>query len=258
MLLIDLGNSSLKWALTTGKDLVRSGHWHHGEFTPRAGAERLMQAAGGVSVQRILMSAVARPATVTAVEQALRQVFGVTPEKLVSPPAACGLRNAYTEPAQLGADRWAAMVAAWRRAAGPVVVVDCGTAVTVDAVDGRGAMLGGAIFPGLQLLRDSLLEGTGSVRPRGEGEVELVTRSTDDAVAVGVQTGWQGAVMQLVQRYRQLLGVVAPVFLTGGDAARLGDVLPAPVECYPELVLEGLNIIARENASRADATGLLS
>ena len=254
LLLVDAGNSSLKWALTSGDRFVERGSWRHDECTATEGVAQIGRVAGVRSVQRIVFSAVVGSARLEELQQALLQQFAVTAELQRPAKLACGLRNAYQDPAQLGMDRWAALLAAWHRAQGPVLVVDCGTAVTVDAVDREGAMVGGAIFPGLALLRSSLLQGTAEVRPRGDGAPQLETRSSADAVALGVYQGWQGAIAQLVALFRQRLGQETPVFLTGGDAARLHG-LPGPLECYPELVLEGLNLLAQESAPLTSVTG---
>jgi type III pantothenate kinase len=123
-------------------------------------------------------------------------------------------------------------------------VVDCGTAVTVDALSADGEFLGGAVFPGLRLLRDSLVQGTAGI-PATEGDAtDCLARSTADGVAAGTLFGLAGAVERLIDEYRRTLGETTRVFLTGGDAPALAARLRAAHTPVPDLVLKGLARIA--------------
>jgi len=149
-----------------------------------------------------------------------------------------GLRNRYRDPSQLGADRLAAAVGAYRLAGGPVVVADAGTALTVDAVSGAGEFLGGAIWvgpqTGLAALRRSAAQLDFPV-----GKPALPGTDTASCLAAGAHWGTAGAVRELAARLREVIGTGAPLVLTGGAAGDLAAVLPF-ARLEPDLVLIGL------------------
>ena len=158
------------------------------------------------------------------------------------------LRNETLQPDRVGADRLLGALAAYRRVGAPCVVVDAGTAITVNAVRSDGAFLGGAIFPGLAMMARALAEGTAllpTVAPAAD--VPLVGKSTEQAIAVGIRRGAAGAVAGLIAAARQTVGPGARVVLTGGDAERLAEFLPPDCRLtFPNLVLEGLVFAYRE------------
>lgn len=153
------------------------------------------------------------------------------------------------KPEQVGIDR---LVNAWearRRLGAPVLVVDFGTATTVDVVDRRGAYRGGAILPGLFLSARALSEGTAKlsfVQPVRFSRA--IGRSTEEAVRSGLFFGTLGAVRELVFRMRKELGAVAPVLATGGAASlfRSEDWFHA---VDPDLTLLGIGHLAERKTS---------
>ena len=114
------------------------------------------------------------------------------------------LVNGYRDPAQLGADRWHAMIAARQSFPGqPLVVVCAGTATTVDSVDASGRFLGGAIAPGTSLMADSLAHGTAGL-PRSAGRPVAMPDNTDDSIATGVADALAGLVERRVRAFGRL------------------------------------------------------
>jgi type III pantothenate kinase len=176
----------------------------------------------------------------------LNQRWGIALERFNAVVSQCGITNAYRDPARLGADRWAALVAARRRTAGTACVVDAGTAVTVDALDANGMFRGGVILPGLALQRAALLRGTAGVAEAQGTEADGLARSTADAVAAGTLLGLAGAIDRLVDEQSRALGATPTIFLTGGDAPRLLPLLRHAVMAAPDLVLEGVARMAEE------------
>ena len=156
----------------------------------------------------------------------------------------CGVRNGYSDPAQLGPDRWAALVAARGLARGAALVVNAGTAVTVDALTRDGEFVGGLILPGLALMTESLARGTARL-PHARGCFELFPRSTADAITSGATQAVCGAVERM---YRALAArELEPEILLGGGAAELlAPHIDLPLRLVPNLVLEGLRVIAQE------------
>lgn len=182
------------------------------------------------------------------------------------------LAVAVPEPEKVGIDRLAAAAAAvWRRPAEqPVVVVDCGTAVTVDLVSAAGAFLGGSIFPGPALLAKALAGGTSQLpevmafagsgaatrlgaaeagSAQAQSEPAMPGSCTAEAIAAGVVLGTRGAVVRLVREAVAVVGPASQVVLTGGGAAVVREELPLAAE-VPDLVLEGVALAASKALAR--------
>lgn len=243
VLFIDVGNTALKWRLHNGADRVQGGGSHGRDWMAMATAlAREVTAAPG----QIWVASVAGGEADGALASALEAVFAVAPSFYYSRADHLGIRNCYREPGRLGVDRWLAMLEGWHQV-GANIVVDCGSALTLDAVDGAGTHLGGYIVPGLTMLEGSLLDSTGSVRfesPRQWLSTEP-GNSTLDCVHNGVIRMTVAFVTDAVVALREAVQDTCTVFLTGGDAERVGRWLDFPVEVAPDLVLDGLERVAR-------------
>ena len=160
-----------------------------------------------------------------------------------------GLRIDYDDPTRIGVDRLAAAAAAHRAApAGrAAVVVDAGTALTVDAIDAKGTFRGGAIAPGLRLGLNALSAGT-SFLPQVElaATTPLLGKNTADGLRSGVLHGSAALVEGLCTRMAAALDSPVAVFLTGGDAPLLQPHIAAVHTCGPNLVLRGLAFAYRQ------------
>jgi len=248
-LLIDSGNSRLKWAMGNQDGLHLSGQLSREEAESEGLAR--MFARLDASPSSIWVANVAGVARQRAMQDAgggrLRERWHF----VVAEAECLGLRNAYRIPAQLGVDRWVAMLAAFRRLGGPLCVVDAGTALTVDAVDAHGQHLGGVIVPGLQMMKNSLRKDTSDIDQRAGGIDAagggLFARSTLEAISFGSLLALAGLVERAVAETGAVAGEPRLV-LTGGDAVRLADSCKLPHQVIPDLVLEGLNLMA-ENVS---------
>jgi len=152
------------------------------------------------------------------------------------------------EPERVGIDRLLGALAAYRRARGACIVVDFGTAVTVNSVDRDGVFLGGAIFPGLAMMARALAGGTALLPEITVSETaSAIGKSTAEAIAAGILHGATGAVANLIVAAGGIVGENAAVLLTGGDAERIAPLLPPHCqEVVPDLVLEGLAIAYHE------------
>ncbi len=236
-LLIDLGNSRLKWAHSA------AGRWGTGDalHAQRDISAVLDEAWGRFGKPgRIVMASVAPTPVRAALADWCQRHWGFEPVVIHARAEQLGVKHCYAQPEALGADRWAALIAARGLTQANACIVDCGTAVTVDALATNGEFRGGAIFPGLRLLRESLVRGTGGIHA-AEGKTDSALGcSTADAVAGGTQHGLIGAVALLVAEQTAALGGQTEVFLTGGDAPLLRAHLKPPVREVPDLVLKGL------------------
>lgn len=243
ILLVDVGNSRLKWACAEGTRLVETGVAEHaGEGL----AGCLEELAKVKKPRRVVVSNVAGEASGAVLTGWTLGRWGLTPELVVARETLCGVRNAYTEPGRLGPDRWAALIGAWSRYRGAACVVDCGTAVTIDVLDGEGTHLGGLILPGIEMMRAALVAGTRGVRPVGEAEVALLARNTAGAVIGGTLYALVAAVDRIAEDVAAETGESPALVITGGDAKVLLPLLAGPWTHQPELVLQGLAVIAAE------------
>ena len=198
--------------------------------------------------QKVVVACVANPKILQAMDQWLLGRWSLQAHVVKAQRELLGVKNHYREPITLGADRWAALIAAHRMSTRPVSVVDCGTAVTVDALSAQGDFLGGVILPGLRLLRSSLVGATQEIREINGDDTSCLGLSTADAVTGGSAFALAGALERILIEQAKQLGKGFQVLVTGGDAVR---VLPrlqveAPVEHVPDLVLRGLALIAEE------------
>lgn len=238
-LLIEIGNTRVKWALAdergrlTEPVALRHGHPAWTEQLPDV-------AAGAVWYASVACPQVHQPLLDWA---SSREVSA--PRRIFSSAHAGGVTNAYSEPGRLGVDRLLACVAAHRRYPGrQVLVADAGTALTVDHVDADGGHQGGMICPGVTTMRHAIRADT-QVRAQDLApQAELLGRDTDTAVAQGTLQ----AALALLERVRALRPA-ASLLVTGGEAPLLMPHLGDRWEMAPALVLEGLELLSRGSGS---------
>jgi type III pantothenate kinase len=241
--LLDLGNTRLKWALQAQPDgwLARGAVDWQGEDLAAALASAWT---GLPPPARVIAASVVDAAREAQVAAVAERLFACTPTWLRTPAHACGVRNAYAEPQRLGVDRFLAMVAAHADGHAPCVLASVGTALTLDALAEDGQHLGGLIAPGPRLMQQSLLGATVRVRPERPGEIVEMADNTADAVASGC---WQAAaalVERFATRSAARLGATPALILGGGDAAPLLPLLLLPARLSQDGVLRGLAVWA--------------
>lgn len=233
VLLIDAGNSRLKWA------------WlRDGRPGDEAGIDvAVLDGAPLASAWRGATAALYTCVAGDAVDAALRGALpsGCAVHRIRSGEQAAGLTNLYERPAQLGADRWVALIGARTLVAGPLVVATAGTATTVDALDEADRFLGGYILPGLHLMLESLARNTADL-PHAQGAPSDWPRNTDDAIL----NGCAGAQAALIARVRDRLGSSATLLLSGGGADALAPHIEGDVRRADNLVLRGLARLAAD------------
>jgi type III pantothenate kinase len=154
------------------------------------------------------------------------------------------VRNGYSNPAQLGVDRWLAVIGAYHRHRDACCVVDAGTALTIDGVDATGQHLGGFIVPGPRLMVESLLTGTSDLADRwawrSTPDPARFPANTRDAIEQGCLISLAGLVANAQRRLEARAGRAPRLILTGGGAQVLAPWLTQPPEFIPDLVLQGL------------------
>ncbi len=172
------------------------------------------------------------------------RIFDAEPLWLRAEKERCGVVNGYERPELLGPDRWAALIAARGLHNGACLVVNAGTATTVDMLGADGRFLGGVILPGVELMRFVLHEHTGRL-PLQEGRYTETPRNTLDAIETGCRHAQAGAIERMYRAFRELDGT--PLCILAGGAGRpLMEQLSVPRRYVENLVLDGLARIALE------------
>ena len=236
-LLFDAGNTRLKWAV------VEDGVWRQqgsADYTDLSALSSVL-----TTTTECHIASVARSQQEIQINTVLAP-FAIVPKWLKSEARFSGVSNRYTNPQQLGVDRWMSLVAARQRTHAPTLVVSVGTAMTVDALSADGEFLGGLIVPGLAMMKQALQQGTAQVSEVA-GSWQTFPCNTADAVQSGVVAALCGAIRLQQARLSTLAGSEPTCFLTGGDAEKLLPHLDMPAEYVPALVLEGIDCVARKD-----------
>ena len=191
LLAIDAGNTRIKWGVHDGA------RWLRQAWVEAVHAAELQPALAGLPpLQAVVVSNVAGAALREVILKALPPT--PAPRWIKSERVQCGVRNGYDDPAQLGCDRWAALIGAHRLHGGPAVVVDAGTALTADALTGDGVFVGGIIVPGADLMRKALAEHTAALKPQ-PGKFSFFPATTGDAIMSGAFDALAGAIERMAR-----------------------------------------------------------
>ena len=250
VLLVDVGNTRIKWALLEGQRLGRSQAAVHSAWGPASYARRLF--GKRTHPLRVWVTSVAGLEVNRALEKAARRAR--VPATFVTVPrAGGGVRVGYFEPWRLGADRFVAAVGAHELFPGmPLCVVGVGTAMTIDLIGANGRHRGGVIVPAPALMVATLFARTHGIHRRAQGGgsgrsagKRFFARSTRDGVVQGARHAAATLIDRAVEEGRTLLGRSPLVVLTGGEAAAVRPLLRSSSVGEPDLVLRGLAVLAR-------------
>ena len=247
ILLVDIGNTRVKWALLRG---VRLGRLRARAHDGQAQVLEAIVRRAPRSVTRVVAVNVAGAKFERALRAASRERFGVRPELIRSTREAGGVRNGYRETWRLGADRWVGVIGARALArARSSVVANAGTALTLDAVSAGGRHLGGAIIPGSTAMIAGIIKGTNGIGRRARGarasRRRLFAADTASALAAGAQFAAAALIDRAVDEAARELRAVPLLILTGGAAPDLKPHLRHKARMVPDLVLHGLAALAR-------------
>jgi type III pantothenate kinase len=239
ILAIDAGNTRIKWGT------YAAGTWRETGACVTADAVKLSALWSHIdAARRIIVANVAGEVAREAIIEATVR-FGADPEFIVSQAAQCGVRSSYEHPEQLGCDRWAALIGAHRLYPGASLVVNAGTALTVDALSDEGLFLGGIIVPGIDLMRRALDAHTAGLRWQ-PGEVRFFPNNTGDAIMSGAAQALAGA----IERTGNFMSASGQdplrVILSGGTAETLRPLIALEAITVENIVLEGLAAMTEE------------
>ncbi len=242
-LLIDIGNTRLKWGVLGDHGIRRTGHISREKIRDQglvALTSKLPR-----HVDTVFASNVAGTSFATRLSGVIGMHCGADVHFARTSSEACGVSNSYRHPRRMGVDRWVAMIGAWSEVGAACLVVDAGTAVTIDAIDDDGTHLGGQILPGVRLMAEALASQTSDIpnvarrAARHGSGLEIFTSSTASAVEHGTMNAVVGAVERAARVLREN-DCDPTIVLTGGDASRILTSLGEEPLHRPHLVLQGL------------------
>jgi type III pantothenate kinase len=255
LMAVDVGNTQTVLGLFEGVEL--RGQWRISTEAQRTSDELAVVFAGLLDlnglelgqVSAMIVSSVV-PGLTRSYRHLAEDVLGV-PFYLVNAEMETGLKNRYDDPAAVGADRIVNAVATGEHYGFPAIIVDIGTATTVEAVDGEGCYLGGAIFTGLYVALEALVARTAKL-PGVDLEEEppsAIATNTPDSIRSGFVYGYAGAIDALVRRLREELGEEnIRVVATGGPAGVIVRHCREIEEFDPNLILKGLRVLYGMNS----------
>jgi type III pantothenate kinase len=249
VLLVDIGNTRIKWARLNGDRVGRLHAAAHSGWGAEDFARRLIASVKGL--ERIVVASVAGAKVDKVLATAAERAGAPKPEFVASRRRAAGVTVGYIEPWRLGVDRFVGVIGAHHlfdhRA---VCVVGVGTALTIDLVDADGTHRGGAIIPAPGLMVESLLKHTNGIRRRarggGAGGAGLFARSTRAAIGQGALYAAAATIDRAVAEARSVVGRAPQVVLTGGGARVVQPLMRCASVSVPDLVLRGLAMLCSE------------
>lgn len=235
-LLVDVGNSGVKIASSNGLDM--SGplmRFEHGVTADALRASYPRQSVAGVWA-----ASVAEQAVNEAIEAEITAAWSCAVHWLATDSQAHGVTCAYPEPTQLGVDRWLALVGARHTITGNVIVIDSGTATTIDALRDDGVHLGGVIVPGLRMMQQALTQHTARLPLVDTRSPAPFADNTAAGIAAGTSLGLVAMIEGICRRQQEILGGEVAYLLTGGAAPWIAAQSALPMRQIPDLVHRGI------------------
>ena len=240
---MDVGNTRLKWGVLQNGAVRRTGHIAQARIRDKG--LQVLTTKIPRDVDDVFVSNVAGASFATRLSGVVGAHCGCEVHFARSERSGWGVTNAYTQPRRMGVDRWVAMIGAWAEVQAACLVVDAGTAVTIDALDDEGKHLGGQIIAGVATMAGALAAATSDIPVvkaapgREAADLDMFARTTAGAVREGAQNAVAGAVDRAI-RTLQSNAYRPRVVLTGGDASRILNALCETPLHRPHLVLQGL------------------
>ena len=236
---LDCGNTRVKWRVRETENIVMRGAFLTSEGFNQSTSEELARS----QIIRVLVGSVLSDEYAKKLAAWSITYLGVNPEFAVSEPHHNGVVNGYQQPEKLGVDRWLAILAATAKAPSPCIIVDCGSAITVDLVTSQGEHLGGYIAPGLRLMREALSTKTNAIKLSqiGYPENDFPGRNTVAAIKSAELAMISGLVDHAKTVLRNYEHSDASLLMTGGDGEWLVSILKDGT-FQEDLVLDGLQI----------------
>ncbi len=238
-LLIDIGNSAIKWAILKSGQITaqQSQLYKHDNFKTILTSIWLQM---DIAVESVWISNVAGP----IITDWITKKWKCQIHFIASTDKECGVINAYHKPEQLGVDRWLVLIAAHDIFKfDPICIVDCGTAITIDVLSANGKHQGGLIIPGINTMQKSLLDNTYALK---QLNTEIVSTNKNMLLAYDTHRAINlGSLYAVIGLIEYVISNLEPIklIITGGNAPALKSLLTRPYKHIPDLVLQGLGVI---------------
>jgi type III pantothenate kinase len=249
ILLVDVGNSRVKWAAFGDHGI---GEQHAASYE-RWSLDDWKRELFASRAERVVACSVASEKVRGQIDVAAQEATGRRVEWITATRRAAAVINGYRNAAQLGADRWVAIIGAYRTWLADCCIVDVGTAMTIDIVTAAGRHQGGLIVPGPALMVEALHAQTSDLATRSAGSADAGRSALADQTRDAIENGCELALAALVERvwrtYSVDAGTSPRLVFTGGAAARVRSWVTLPSDEVPDLVLRGLSIIARDSTT---------
>ncbi len=251
ILLVDVGNTYLKWAIVRNHVIAKQESVMHRNRELKLLFQQIWSEIK--EIQIVWISNVAGDLMRVSLTQWIEQYWQITPFFARSTAQACGVTSAYQYPEQLGIDRWLALIGAHHLVEGNVCIADCGTAITVDLLSATGTHLGGMIAPGITAMQSILLTETAALtKLMGNTEnyttLEFEAKNTTQGIWSGIHYMVIGFLSYLLSEIEKKYQQAFILVITGGNAATLQPFLPKTHQHIPDLVLQGLKVMADKHS----------
>ena len=241
ILLIDIGNTRIKWKFYSEEDESEASGFIYEAVNLISNLNKVFNSSES-HVSRVYISNVAGDEIKSKIYQWVADRFGIEPLFAVSSSEKCGLISAYTPADSLGVDRFLAMIGAKLLNDQPKVVVDCGTATTVDCINMNNEFIGGLILPGVGLMRKSLSSGASALEILADDKnIDYFSTDTASAILSGTVLSTSGVIENAVSQLTLNCGADVSCIITGGDGNFIRSHLEIEAEYHPDLVLKGLS-----------------
>ncbi|HDY85776.1 hypothetical protein LCGC14_1208840 [marine sediment metagenome] len=252
-ILVDIGNSRVKWALMDRNSLAESQSFDRNKTGIKASLNKEWKTLS--DIESVYIANVAGQKIADQVTEWIEKQWKITPKFIQAEKKHFGVTNAYDEPEKLGVDRWLSLISARQHARLAQCVIDCGTAITIDIVTKTGEHQGGMILPGINMMKNSLVNNTDALNHDVDNqEFTTLATNTFSAIQAGTLYTVTAALERIISDLRQSFDGRIRFIITGGDAETLIPLLANDVHYYPNIVLKGLAFYARLDNKRPPRT----
>jgi type III pantothenate kinase len=250
-LLVDIGNSRVKWALASNAVLESSHLADHASWQQSLLKNNWLSSMVSLQpITNIYYACVGNDGLVESLET-FSASANIKTTRLETQSDWGKLKNSYQDYTQMGVDRWLAMMAAWNNCQSACLVIDCGTAITVDAIAADGRHLGGHIVAGVTLQKNKLLAQTAKIKAQltQQDQETRFASNTSDAVNFGTLQLVLDYLSNSCSRFKNIYPD-AILFFSGGDGELLSELLDYRENFHQDLVLEGIMLAARDRVEQ--------
>jgi type III pantothenate kinase len=247
MFLVDMGNSSIKWAILAQDHLGPQKRLLYNDNLDNLLTQAWLSL--DVPLSGVWVSNVAGPKKAEILTHWIKSHWKLEPTFIKTSRSFCGIKNGYKNPEELGVDRWLALIGAYKLEKGMLCVVDCGTAVTLDVLSANGYHQGGLIIPGVTIMHNALFRNTYALAPlkktlNENSEKSFLAHDTFMGITLGTLYAIIGSIEHVINTLEKQENQVQ-LILTGGSASALESLL-VPYRLVPDLVLQGIKAVVKQ------------